>query len=175
MNMKFLAGTVGAGLTAAIALGGSAQATVLSSPAIGPPDPLTLGLGSTLLADTGVMPFLTTVYSGTAEEWVYANTANHWGSGDLTFIISVTNAKGSKDGLGRITAADFGGFKVDAGDLGFGGVAPDLVTRNSVGDTIGFNYIFGLDPGKTTEFLAIDTNAKLFTIGEFLGDQLEDF
>ena len=40
-----------------------------------------------------------------------------------------------------------------------------MVTRNSVGDTIGFNYVFGLDKGKTTEFLAIDTNAKLFTIG----------
>ena len=172
--LELLVFAASAGLVLAAAAP-AAHATVLSSPGIGPPDPLTLGLGSTLLADTGVMPFLTTVYSGTAEEWVYANTANSWGSGDLTFIISVTNAPGSKDALGRITAADFGGFKVDAGSLGFGGEAPDLVTRNSVGDTIGFNYISWLGSRQDDRVPGHRHQREELHDRESLGNQLEDF
>ena len=164
-NLRHLVFAASAGLVLAAAAPG-AQAHVLSTPDIGAPDALSLGLGSTLLADTGLLPFATSVYAGTAREWVYANTANSWGSGDLTFIIQVTNAPGSKDALGRITAADFEGFKVDAGTLGVLGLEdPNFVTRNSSGDVIGFNYSFGLDAGKTSDFLSIDTNAKLFTVG----------
>jgi hypothetical protein len=128
---------------------------------------LTVGGGSTLLASTGVENFSTAVYSGSIEEWVWRDTANVWAPGDLTFTISVTNNAGSKDSLGRVTAADFSGFLLDVGNPGgtLGVNAPDRITRNSAGDDVGFLYFLGLDPGQTSALLTIDTNARFFKPG----------
>jgi hypothetical protein len=130
-NRRHLALAATAGLVLAAAAP-AAHATVLLAPGFGPPDLLTLGVGSIKVADTGLQLFSNPKYSGTIEEWVYEDTANVWGSGDLTFIISVHNNKGSKDSLGRITAADFSCCSVDVGDNG-GSNGPNQVTRDSGG------------------------------------------
>ena len=151
---------------AACAIGASpvALANVVGPGAVVSPDVLTLGAGSTLLADTGAQAFSTSTISGTAEEWVYADSAR---SGDLTWLIEVVNSAASTDGVGRVTAANFTGFTTDVGyESGSPGTVPTNVDRSVSGGTIGFNFpIPGVSPGASTALLAIETNAKQWTAG----------
>ncbi|HEY5205127.1 MAG TPA: PEPxxWA-CTERM sorting domain-containing protein [Roseiarcus sp.] len=151
---------------AILAAAPAAQAIVLAPGASGPPDPLSLGAGSTLVADTGVLPFSNGVFSGLIQEAVYEDTANTFGSGDLTWIIQVANDASSTDAIARVTAGNFATFMTDVGDSG-GANAPNLVDRDTPGHTIGFSWasIGGLLAGQTSDFLMIDTNAVRFTTG----------
>ena len=151
---------------AMVAAAPAAQAIVLDPGGSGSPDLLSLGAGSTLVADTGSLPFSNVAFSGTIDEWVYQDTANTFGAGDLTWVIQVVNSPSSSDAIGRVTAGNFAGFMTDVGDNG-GANAPDLVDRDTPGHTIGFSWAEtgGLVAGDMSDLLLIDTNASRFTTG----------
>jgi hypothetical protein len=151
---------------AMVAAAPAAQAIVLDPGASGSPDLLNLGAGSTLVADTGFLSFSNSAFSGTIDESVYEDTANTFGSGDLTWVIQVMNSTSSSDAIGRVTAGNFATFMTDVGDNG-GANGPDLVDRDSPGHTIGFSWAGtgGLVAGATSDLLLIDTNASRFTTG----------
>lgn len=151
---------------AAVAAAPAAQAIVLNPGGSGSPDLLALGAGSTLVADTGLLSFSNSAFSGTLDEWVYQDTANTFSSGDLTWVIQVANSANSSDAIGRVTAGNFAGFMTDVGDNG-GANAPDLVDRDTPGHTIGFSWAEtgGLLVGDTSDLLFIDTNATRFIPG----------
>ena len=151
---------------AMVAAAPAAQAIVLNPGASGSPDLLSLGAGSTLVANTGSLSFSNSAFSGTIDEWVYKDTANSFGSGDLTWIIQVVNSASSSDAIARVTAGNFATFMTDVGDNG-GANAPSLVDRDTPGHTIGFSWAAtgGLLAGQTSDLLTIDTNASRFTTG----------
>ncbi|HEY1781310.1 MAG TPA: hypothetical protein VGG79_12935 [Roseiarcus sp.] len=151
---------------AMVAAAPGAHAIVLSPGASGSPDLLSLGVGSTLVADTGSVSFSNSAFSGAIDEWVYQDTANTFGSGDLTWVIQVANTSSSNDAIGRVTAGNFAGFMTDVGDNG-GADAPDLVDRDTPGHTIGFSWAEtgGLLVGDTSALLFINTNATRFVPG----------
>ena len=151
---------------AVVAAAPAAQAIVLNPGGSGSPDLLALGAGSTLVADTGLLSFSNSAFSGTLDEWVYQDTANTFSSGDLTWVIQVANSANSSDAIGRVTAGNFAGFMTDVGDNG-GANAPDLVDRDTPGHTIGFSWAEtgGLLVGDTSDLLFIDTNATRFIPG----------
>jgi hypothetical protein len=151
---------------AMVAAAPAAQAIVLDPGTSGSPDLLSLGSGSTLVANTGSLPFSNSAFSGTIDEWVYEDTANTFGSGDLTWIIQVASSANSSDAIARVTAGNFATFMTDVGDNG-GANAPSLVDRDTPGHTIGFSWAAtgGLLAGQTSDLLMIDTNASRFTTG----------
>ncbi|MGC2786392.1 MAG: hypothetical protein WA397_21670 [Roseiarcus sp.] len=151
---------------AVVAAAPAAHAIVLDPGTSGSPDLLSLGAGSTLVADTGLLSFSNSAFSGTLDEWVYQDTANTFNSGDLTWVIQVANSANSSDAIGRVTAGNFAGFMTDVGDNG-GANAPDLVDRDTPGHTIGFSWAEtgGLLVGDTSDLLFIDTNATRFIPG----------
>lgn len=151
---------------AMVAVAPAAEAIVLAPGGSGSPDLLSLGTGSTLVADTGLLSFMNSAFSGTLDERVYKDTANTFGSGDLTWIIQVANSSSSTDAIGRVTAGNFAGFMTDVGDNG-GANAPALVDRDTPGHTIGFSWAEtgGLLVGDTSDLLMIDTNAARFVPG----------
>ena len=114
-DLRHLAIAATAGLVLAAP---AAHADILTASSFGSPDLLTLGVGSTLVANTGVQLFANSKYSGSAQEWVWEDTNSTFGKDDLTFVISVANNNTSTDLLGRITAGDFAGFLTDVGDNG---------------------------------------------------------
>ncbi len=149
-----------------VAAAPAAQARVLDPGTSGSPDSLSLGVGSTLVANTGLLSFSNSAFSGTLVESVYKDTNNSFAPGDLTWIIQVTNSPASSDAIGRVTAGNFAGFMTDVGDNG-GANAPDLVDRDTPGHTIGFSWAEtgGLVVGDTSDLLLIDTNASRFIPG----------
>lgn len=151
---------------AVVAAAPAAQAIVLDPGDSGSPDLLALGAGSTLVADTGLLSFSNSAFSGTLDEWVYQDTANTFSSGDLAWVIQVANSANSSDAIGRVTAGNFAGFMTDVGDNG-GANAPDLVDRDTPRHTIGFSWAEtgGLLVGDTSDLLFIDTNATRFIPG----------
>ena len=151
---------------AIVAAAPAAQAIVLDPGGSGSPDLLSLGAGSTLVANTGSLSFSNIAFSGTIDEWVYKDTANTFGSGDLTWVIQVVNSPSSSDAIGQVTAGNFASFMTDVGDNG-GANAPDLVDRDTPGHTIGFSWAEtgGLVQGDMSDLLLIDTNASRFTTG----------
>ena len=151
---------------AMVAAAPAAHAIVLDPGTSGSPDLLSLGAGSTLVANTGSLAFSNIAFSGTIDEWVYQDKTNPFGSGDLTWVIQVANSTSSTDAIGRVTAGNFAGFMTDVGDNG-GANAPDLVDRDTPGHTIGFSWAEtgGLLVGDTSDFLLIDTNATRFIPG----------
>ena len=86
---------------AIVAAAPAAQAIVLDPGGSGSPDLLSLGAGSTLVANTGSLSFSNIAFSGTIDEWVYKDTANTFGSGDLTWVIQVVNSPSSSDAIGE--------------------------------------------------------------------------
>jgi hypothetical protein len=164
VNLRHLALAASAGLALAAAAP-AAHANVLNAPGLVTPDDLNLGVGSTLLGDTGLQTLSTATFTGTIEEWVWRDPTR---SNELTFTITVSNDATSKDSISRVTASDFSGFKLDVGDPGgTGGVnAPAAITRNAAGDDVGFLFgLAGLDPGLTSALLTIETNAFDFKAG----------
>ena len=151
---------------AVVAAAPAAHAIVLDPGTSGSPDLLSLGAGSTLVANTGSLSFSNSAFSGTIDEWVYQDTANSFGSGDLTWIIQVVNSASSTDAIARVTAGNFATFMTDVGDNG-GANAPSLVDRDTPGHTLGFSWAptGGLLAGETSDLLFIDTNASRFTTG----------
>ena len=151
---------------AILAAAPAAQAIVLAPGDSGSPDLLNLGAGSTQVANTGVLSFSNSAFSGTIDESVFEDTANTFGSGDLTWIIQVTNDASSSDAIARVTAGNFATFLTDVGDNGDAN-APSLVDRDTPGHTIGFSFasLGGLLAGETSDLLTIDTNAVRFTTG----------
>ena len=151
---------------AILAAAPAAQAIVLAPGDSGSPDLLNLGAGSTQVANTGVLSFSNSAFSGTIDELVFEDTANTFGSGDLTWIIQVTNDASSSDAIARVTAGNFATFLTDVGDNGDAN-APSLVDRDTPGHTIGFSFasLGGLLAGETSDLLTIDTNAVRFTTG----------
>ena len=161
---------------AMVAAAPAAQAIVLDPGTSGSPDLLSLGVGSTLVANTGSLSFSNSAFSGTIDEWVYKDTANSFGSGDLTWIIQVANSANSSDAMARVTAGNFATFMTDVGDDGEHN-APSLVDRDTPGHTIGFSWAAtgGLLAGQTSDLLMIDTNASRFTAGTLAVIELADF
>ncbi len=151
---------------AVVAAAPAAHAIVLDPGTSGSPDLLSLGAGSTLVANTGSLSFSNSAFSGTIDEWVYQDTANSFGSGDLTWIIQVVNSASSTDAIARVTAGNFATFMTDVGDNA-GVNAPSLVDRDTPGHTLGFSWAptGGLLAGETSDLLFIDTNASRFTTG----------
>ena len=151
---------------AVVAAAPAAHAIVLDPGTSGSPDLLSLGIGSTLVANTGSLSFSNSAFSGTIDEWVYQDTANSFGSGDLTWVIQVANSASSTDAIARVTAGNFATFMTDVGDNA-GVNAPSLVDRDTPGHTLGFSWAptGGLLAGETSDLLFIDTNASRFTTG----------
>jgi len=146
----------------------------------GPADALAVGcFGSvgcptTLVANTGVMPFSSPSISGNIEEIVLSDTGNVFCSGCLDFEIQV-DVNNGPDSIGRVTTGSFTGFEVDAGydsifSTIFGNntgtaIAPNTVDRNTL-DTIGFNFNGGgITVGNSSDILEIETNATSYTTG----------
>jgi hypothetical protein len=154
-----------------------ARANILVSPvsdAVPDGFPINIGSGSTLAADTGVVPIFSNIFpdfTGTLHEQVWRDTANTFGSGDLTWLITATNnanpppLPGSINNIERLTASTFTGFQTDVGFFtGAAGVRPDNVDRVNPG-VIGFNFVPGLAPGQDSTILQIETNATSWTGG----------
>jgi hypothetical protein len=151
---------------AVVAAAPAAHAVVLTPGMSAAPDLLSLGVGSTLVANTGSLSFSNSAFSGMIDEWVYKDTSNTFAPGDLTWIIQVANSSSSTDAIARVTAGNFVGFMTDVGDNG-GANAPSLVDRDTPGHTIGFSWATtgGLLAGNTSDLLFIDTNATRFVPG----------
>ena len=130
---------VASAVLAVVTAAPAAHAIVLDPGSSGSPDLLSLGIGSTLVANTGSLSFSNSAFSGTIDEWVYQDTANTFGSGDLTWVIQVANSPSSNDAIARVTAGNFATFMTDVGDNG-GVNAPSLVDRDTPGHTIGFSW-----------------------------------
>lgn len=156
-----------------------ASADILGNGGSGPPD--LLAPGGTLLASiTGPWTNTTSTMSGSYEAAVYMDPGNHWGANDLDFVYQVTNNANSLDSVGRTTAINFTGWSTDVGftttgstlGAGFvnGTVAPVTVDRSGSGDSVGFSFTpfsASIQAGQTSNVLVIETNATLFTAGNF--------
>jgi hypothetical protein len=152
----------------------AARANVLVAPVAGQtPDALAnIGGGSTLKADTGAVAFSSNIapdFTGTIQEQVWSDTNNSFGSGDLTWLIALSNnhnpppLPGSINDILRLTASDFTGFETDVGFRnGAAGIQPSTVDRVNPG-VIGFDIT--LAPGQDSTILQIDTNATSWTGG----------
>jgi hypothetical protein len=136
---------------------------------------LFLGGGSTLAASaSGALDSAAGPgdFTGTFLEQVWHDTANTFGSGDLTWIITATNDSTSTNSLEHVTASSFAGFLTDVGIGSGAGDHPDSVDRATPG-VISFNFgtsatdpLAGfISPGGTSPKLFIETNATSFTAG----------
>jgi hypothetical protein len=107
-------------------------------------------------------------FTGTYHEWVYKDPNNTFGSGDLTWILTVSNDASSKNDMEHVTASSFSGFMTDVGYIGgSGGVVPQFVDR-ATAPVIAFDFKTPgklLAPGTTTSFLEIQTNARNWSSG----------
>lgn len=110
------------------------------------------------------------VYSG--------DSTNLWGG--LDFIITVTNTTSPTVGTGleRVTNGAFGNFLTDVGfatsvngTLAPGTTPTTAVTRSiettGTGNTVGFDFTspLAINPGSSTEYLVIKTNATSYSAG----------
>ena len=119
-----------------------ASATLLA-PGGGPiaPDVFAVSPGGTLLANTTVLPYTTSVYTGTYESSVYSDPLNLVCAGCLDFVYTFSNDASSADSIHRATVAVFSEFTTDVGyDNNSLGVAPTTVDRSLSGSVIGFNF-----------------------------------
>lgn len=89
--------------------------------------------------------------NGTVYEDVYNN------GGVLDFYYQIVNSSSSTDSLSRVTVGTYTGYTTAVDYLLNGDVAPTSATRQSAGDSVGF--YFTLNPGQTTDWLEVATNA----------------
>ena len=140
-----------------------AQASVLSGGGSVPPSPLFPG--GTLVATTSGT-ITTPTFSTDYTQWVFADPFNSWCTNCLDFVYQFTN--NGPDINERYSMSSFAGFMVDVGTSPFGLNDPNTVNRSlGPGAVIGFNYTPGIEiqPGVTTPWLVIETNATQFIPG----------
>jgi hypothetical protein len=151
---------------------------VVLAPGAGPvaPDQLDSFIGATLLASTGLMPFMgvnalnQTVFTGTFQEFVALDPTNNT---TMDFLYQFRDVTG--DAIGRMTATGYTGFGTDVGydpvetmTVFFPGpyVIPDTVARSGSGDTISYDFAGngGVPNGSVSEMLVINTNATSYAL-----------
>jgi hypothetical protein len=146
-----------------------AHASILSVGGTAPPSPL-FPTGTQMASTSGTIT--TPTFSDTYKTWVLADPSNTFCVGCLDFVYVFTD--NGPDVNDRYSMSDFSGFQVDAGTEPFGVHDPITVDRSAgSGGVIGFNFDeFGdeIQPGTTTVWLVIETDALHFTSG-FLSAQ----
>jgi len=142
-----------------------ANASILGVGGTAPPSPL-FPTGTQLAFTSGTIttPTFSTDYS----TWVLSDPTNTWCANCLDFVYQFTN--NGPDVNQRYTMSSFSGFNVDAGTDPFGVHDPITVSRSTLngGQVISFNFDqFGdeIQPGTTTVWLVIETDARSFTSG----------
>ncbi|MGA9567298.1 MAG: PEP-CTERM sorting domain-containing protein [Candidatus Korobacteraceae bacterium] len=148
----------------------SAQASILSVGGTAPPSPL-FPTGPTLASNSGTIT--TPTFTDTYSTWVVKDPGNTFCANCLDFIYQYSLL--GPDINQRYSMSSFAGFMVDAGTNPFGVHDPITVSRSLTagGPVISFNFDqFGdeMEPGTTTVWLVIETNAVTFTSG-FLSAQ----
>jgi hypothetical protein len=153
----------------AVAAGLVASALPAHATALAPGGTVVPGLGAVpvagKVADTGVVAFGNLTTGGFVQERVFANAANPFGAGDLTFVYQFAVTAGD---IGRLTASLYGAFATNVTQTNtLGMISAFSADRGGSGDPIGFNFTNppGVTPGQTSQFLIIDTNATNFTAG----------
>src|SRR5262249_38335038 len=102
MKTRTLVGT----LVTLVALAGfspNAFANLLGPGSVGAPDIFGVAPGGTLLADTGLLPYTTSTYTGFYESRVFADAANPVCGGCLDFVYMFSNDATSSDPIHRAT------------------------------------------------------------------------
>jgi len=152
------------------------NANVLAPGGNGAPDQLDSFAGATILASTGLMPFVglnalnQTVYTGTFQEFVVLDPGN---STTMDFLYQFQDLTG--DAINHMTTTGYTGFTTDVGydpfetmTVYFGDpmVLPDSVNRSSSGSTIGFDFTTngGVPNGSVSQLLVINTNATSYAL-----------
>jgi hypothetical protein len=111
--------------------------------------------------------------TGSYKVFVISDTSNVFGSGDLTFVISVSNDASSLNGLEHISMGDGTGFKNVLVNVGYGndgnayGTDAPVSADETIYGTVEFNFPGGsaIKAGDGSQYLVIQTNAKNFTFG----------
>ncbi len=151
----------------------SAFATTLNpGQTLTPPDVFTTTTGYTTLATVSgnINPLPGTSFNATYTETAVRDANNVYGAGDITFLISFTNA--GPGIVERLSTSTFDSFLTDAGyNSGMstaGAIAPTSVDRSANGGVVGFNFIppgSNVSTGQGSVMLEIMTNAPNFTAG----------
>ncbi len=128
----------------------------------------------TQVATTGMQTVTTTfspTFIATYTETVVMDANNVFCAGCLDFLIGVVTDSSSASGIiERVTAGSFGAFSADVGynttNSNGTEVVPATVDRSTNGNVIGFNFFpTAINPGQSSVFLEIQTNARSFTTG----------
>ena len=130
------------------------------------PDPI----GGVVVGGGVPVPFVSGGFSGTLTSTVLLGDAlNPFGPGSLTFTYLLVNSPGSADPIDRLTISSFLGVLADGSyQVPTAGLPPTLVTRNLLGDTVGFTFVgtpIGLGellPGATSALMVVQTSASAF-------------
>jgi len=175
LNRKCGIAAVAAGLMLG-ALGSSAMA-VLIAPGQTLPTAGAGVFGGGLVFDTGPQPFAgvdvnnNVVFTGLLDSKVYTDPTNPFGAGDLDFVYQFSNDNNlNNDNILHFSATSFLGYLTNADFAAGTGTPTDFPTtveRDSVGDTLDFNFPLSsaVYPGTTSADLVVQTNAKTFQIG----------
>jgi hypothetical protein len=119
-----------------------------------------------------------TVATGTVQYAVIRETG-----GTLDFLYQFSNDKSSTDSIGTASVANFSGYTTTIGWSGvttpqtvtglpaslsaaFGYVSPTTGHVQSTGDTVDFNFSSYVDPGYTSQWLEVQTNATQYGAGD---------
>jgi hypothetical protein len=142
-----------------------ANASILGVGGTAPPSPL-FPTGTVLASTSSTIT--TPTFSVDYTTWVVRDPLNTWCANCLDFISVFTN--NGPDVNQRYTMYNFGNFLIDAGTNPFGVHDPITVSRSTLsgGAVISFNFDqFGdeIQPGTTTVWLIIETNAVTFMPG----------
>jgi MYXO-CTERM domain-containing protein len=114
--------------------------------AVGEPEP---GVGASLVATTGAVPFGAPTYSGTLTSTVYdQDPTNPYGLSGYTFTYVIDNFVGSLHELHRFTVSSFENYQTDVSYSTLAGGTPPLFVDRSptIGDVIGFSYPTPIPP-----------------------------
>jgi len=158
----------------ALAFGSAAHATLLANNSSGAPSATNSPTGAVQIADSGVLAFASIdglSFTGTLRSRVYRNDPNS-AQGGLTFTYLLTN--NGPDPIEQFSSINWTGFLTDVAfnnvpaNGGVVGVIPFLVTRNSTGKILGWQFdptgASNLGPGTNTALLVVHSNAPAFTV-----------
>jgi hypothetical protein len=152
---KFI--TLGLGFTLATVLANAAAVAVGDSGSVAPGSVASLPSVTPFLTVTGTLTAAD--ISGTYKEWAYADPTNPLGANDVTIALQLTDTGGPAT-IERTTLANFTAASLtDVAYLSSSSVAPNVATKDSLGDVIGFNFgpATGLTPGQV-ETVIVYTN-----------------